>query len=76
MVLLKYAFFWVKVEVIYLQLFEYMSCQLLMSFYMPVVGFAFLWSHVYSYVIHVDCDVSFIYEVAEDGVHHSLEGGW
>ena len=27
------------------------------------------------YVVHVDCDTSFVDEVVEYGVHHSLEGG-
>jgi hypothetical protein len=27
-------------------------------------------------VIHVDCDVSFIDELAKDEIHHGLEGGW
>jgi len=42
---------------------------------MFVLCLSFLVSSVYSYVIHVDCDIPSINEVSEYGVHHGLEGG-
>ena len=31
---------------------------------------------VYQDVVHIDGDVTFVDEVAENEVHHGLEGGW
>ncbi len=64
-------------EIVRFQPFEYAVCQLLsVSFYMFLIGFTFSWPCVYGYVIHVDRDVSFVNEVAENCVHHRLEGSW
>ncbi len=43
-----------------------------------MVVLAFPWSGpgVDGYVIHVDCDASFVNEITEYRVHHSLECGW
>jgi len=40
------------------------------------MGFSFLGASVNGDVVHVDGHIPPVDEVSEDGVHHSLEGGW
>jgi len=75
-VLFKDALFWIEMKVIDLQPFKYSLDQLSVLSYMFFMHFSFLRSCMYGYIVHVDCDMSFIDEVAEYGVHHHLEGSW
>ena len=74
MVLLKGAFLWVEVKVIFAEPVEDLSDQEAVAGDVFTFCFSLFSPRVDHYVVHVDCDIPSIDKVSEYGIHHGLEG--